>query len=114
MIQAVVPQRQEVDETWSEHKTLDRYSDRLFAVILAIATADDGDSAVAQAAIVAQNEGAHLFVIQTAPVGEGGQGEAQMRSTRESFEMVLGEAGVSGEIRFEQDALFISDKKSNN
>lgn len=105
VIQAVVPQEQEAAKTWSEQKILDRYSDRLFASILAITTSDHEEAAVAQAAIVAQLEKAHLLAIQAASAEGNEPSEAQMQSTREWFERTLGDAGVSGEIGFQQGEL---------
>jgi hypothetical protein len=105
VLKAVIPPKQALDPAWSDHKLLDRYSDRLFAVILAYVAAGDRDTAVVQSSILAQSEQAHLLVIQSIPDGETSQIEPLMRPVSESFTQVLCEAGVSGEIRFAQEDL---------
>jgi nucleotide-binding universal stress UspA family protein len=103
VLQAVIPQKRPVKESWSKHKTLDRYSDRLFAIILAIAAGDDLEAVVTQAAILARNEQAHLFAVQLISDEQEERVDAQNRSARELFEKALGEgASLSGEIFFEQ------------
>ena len=105
IIEAVIPQRQKVDQTWSEHRTLDRYSDRLFAVILAVTTAGDADPALAQAAVVAQNEQAHLFVIHKVPAQEERRGEELVQSTREYLQTALGDVSLLGTISLGREDL---------
>jgi nucleotide-binding universal stress UspA family protein len=105
VIHAVVPKRRLAQQTWSAHKTLDRYSDRLFAVILAITTAGDADTAVTQAVTVAQKEGAFLFVIQTEAAAEEEVEEGHMFSERAALDRALAEAGVAAELGFEQAGL---------
>jgi len=106
VLQAVIPKKQPLKKTWSENKTLDRYSDRLFSLILAFAAGDDLKPALTQATILARNEGARLFVVQLLSTAQEDSVEAQIRSTRELFDEVLGEeAGLAGEIYFEQQDL---------
>jgi nucleotide-binding universal stress UspA family protein len=105
VIHAVAPKKREVQQTWSAHKTLDRYSDRLFAVILAITTAGDADTAVAQAVTIAQKEEAFLYVIQTKAAGEEGDREGQKASERAAFDLSHAEFGVAAEFGFEQAGL---------
>jgi nucleotide-binding universal stress UspA family protein len=103
VLQAVIPQKRAVKKSWSEHKTLDRYSDRLFSLILALAAGDDLKPALTQAAILARNEGARLFVVQ---LMFAGQEDIIETSAREFFDEVLGEeASLAGEIYFEQQDL---------
>jgi nucleotide-binding universal stress UspA family protein len=102
VLKAVVPKKGEAQQSWSAHKTLDRYSDRLFAAILAITTAGDIDTAVAQAVTIAQKEEAFLFVIQTKAGGDEGGEAGEMSSARAAFDLALVKAGVSAEFGFEQ------------
>jgi nucleotide-binding universal stress UspA family protein len=81
---------------------LDRYSDKLFSTVLAIIGPDRQEPAVAQAALVAQLEGARLFALQ---VTETSLNEAQREPIRQWFAAALREAGILGEIGFEQGDL---------
>ncbi|MFL7838566.1 MAG: hypothetical protein AB8I52_07240 [Candidatus Promineifilaceae bacterium] len=105
VLRAVIPQRQAVKQAWSEDKLLDRYSDRLFAIILALAADDEIETAVAQAAVLARSEQAHLFAVQLLPAVKGDRPEAQIRTGSVSFENELSEASFLEEINFERQNL---------
>ncbi len=100
--QAVIPRERPSVKSWSDQKLLDRYSDRLFASILAIIGPDGEDAAVAQAALLAQIDHAHLLALQ---LRGANLSEAQREPMRERFALTLREAGLQGEIGFEQGDL---------
>ncbi len=105
VLHAVLPANREErarERSWLEQKTMDRYSDRLFAALLVIIDQDLQRSVLDQAINLAQVEKAHLFAIQ---LYDGEQSEdpvALARRTQAQFAAKLQEAGVSGEIGFEE------------
>jgi len=99
---AVIPRQRPPVETWSDQKLLDRYSDRLFSAVLAIIGPGREEAALAQAALLAQLDQAHLFALQ---ITDSALSEAQRAPAREWFARSLRDARLQGQIGFEQGDL---------
>ncbi|MFN2134469.1 MAG: hypothetical protein ACK2UK_00855 [Candidatus Promineifilaceae bacterium] len=80
---------------WSYSKTMDRYSDRLFADILVGVDATSGSASWVQALPIAEREQSHLLGVPLLTETPEGAGSEQLRS---NFYARLQELGLSGEL----------------
>jgi nucleotide-binding universal stress UspA family protein len=99
VIDAVLPGRGRGLETWSQAKTLDRYSDRLFAVLLAASGSDLKGPALEQALTLAQHDGSHVLVMIAADA-EQKMTAQETAQIRERFAALLGDADLTGDVSF--------------
>lgn len=98
VLRAVLPQQEMDKSPWSQAKAMDRYSDRLFATILAAADIELGGAALGQAVQIARREKAHLLAIHSSSRQEQAEEMARMRAR---FAALLGGAGLTGELAFQ-------------
>lgn len=100
VLRAVAPRQVEAEETWSHHRLLERYSERLFPAILLLTGPKRSASALAQAAQIATLEEGQVLGIAMEPATASKTDLEHRQSTQQWFHSALDSAGVGGEIGF--------------